>query len=84
MGFQFVDGEGKIPVARMRECFEEAITNTPAFAKCTPLGPFDINDEFYSYMDGDTDTMWIGFALGMRCYERMVKAAATEPKVKGE
>jgi len=67
------DKPDAISVAAMRGLFEGAINNTPLLAKITPLGVMDINGEFSHYMNADTDTMWIGFALGMRCYERLAK-----------
>ena len=72
---------GAIPVAQIRECFEQAIRETKALADNTPLGTMEINGVFSHYMDPDTDTMWLGFALGMRYHERMLKAG--ELKVGG-
>ncbi|HCW19190.1 MAG TPA: hypothetical protein DHL02_14820 [Achromobacter sp.] len=66
---------GRISVADMRRYFEGAINSTPALKANTPLGVMEINEQFAYYMDGDTDTMWIGFALGMRCAERVAIAA---------
>ena len=34
-----------------------------------------INDQFHHYMDPDTDTLWIGFALGVRWQERQAGEA---------
>ncbi len=65
------DGDGTITVAEMRTYFERSI-------KGTPLGTMDINGEFDHYMDADTDTLWIGFALGMRCAERISKPKIAE------
>jgi hypothetical protein len=41
----------------------------------TPLGIVEVNGEFSHYMNPETDTFWLGFALGMRCAERVQKAA---------
>jgi hypothetical protein len=68
------DKPGVISKAQMRKCFEDAITNTPALKTNTPLGAVDLNGEFSHYANGETDTMWLGFALGMRCAERIAKA----------
>lgn len=71
---------GAISKALMRHYFEGAITNTPSLKSNTPLGAVLVNGEFSHYADSDTDTMWLGFALGMRCAERVevakVKLAA--------
>ena len=69
------DIPGRISVGDMRGYFEGAINNTPALKASTPLGVMEINEQFAYYMDRDTDTMWIGFALGMRCAERVAAAA---------
>jgi len=71
------DKPGCITVADMRDYFEGAINNTPAFKANTPLGVMEINNTFSHYLDSDTDTMWIGFALGMRCAERIAAAQPT-------
>lgn len=68
-----VDGPGKMPVDDMRMLFEQCIINTGALAQNTPLGIMEVNGKFHHYMDPDTDTMWLGFALGLRCAERLEK-----------
>lgn len=65
------DKPGCISVAEMRAYFEAAVNNTPSIKANTPLGIVIINDEFSHYADADTDTMWLGFALGMRASERL-------------
>lgn len=74
------DRPGCITKAEMRVLFEKAITSSPAFANNTPLGIVTVNGEFAYFGDPDTDTMWLGFALGMRCAERLQKAI---PSVQG-
>lgn len=64
------DRPGCISVAEMREHFEASINSTPAFKSNTPLGIVEFNDEFSHYANPDTDTMWLGFAIGMRAAER--------------
>lgn len=64
------DRPGCISVAAMRTRFEQAITGTPKLKESTPLGVMEINGAFDHYMDADTDTLWIGFALGLRFAER--------------
>lgn len=54
----------------MRGHFERMIRETPRL-RDTPLGTMEVNGSFHHYMDGDTDTMWIGFAPGMRVAQRL-------------
>lgn len=72
------DHPGCITVETMRAYFEDAVKKTPAFAANTPLGVITINDRFSHYANPDTDTMWLGFAIGMRCAERVEKAKAAQ------
>jgi hypothetical protein len=58
-------------IDELKSCFERAILQTPSLAKNTPLGVMKINNEFSHYMDSDTDTLWIGFAMGMRYYSHL-------------
>ncbi len=71
MSIVIKDLEGRITVARMKVLFEQSIRDTPVFSDTTPLNVFEINGKFSHYMNADTDTMWLGFALGMRCAERL-------------
>jgi hypothetical protein len=70
------DIPGRITKKLMRHYFEGIINNTPALKANTPLGIVTVNDEFRCYADPDTDTMWLGFAIGMRCAERIAAAMA--------
>lgn len=70
---KMTDGTGKIPVAEMRGYFELAMKNTKRFNDI-PLGTMEVNGQFHHYMDPDTDTLWIGFAIGMRCAQRLALA----------
>lgn len=65
------DKAGCIAKEEMRKHFEKIISDTPAFRDNTPIGTMEINGEFRHYMDATTDTMWLGFAMGMRCAERL-------------
>lgn len=83
---QIKEKPGATSVAEMRRLFAEGIKNTPVLAKSTPLGIMEVNSKFSHYMDPDTDTMWIGFALGYRAAERTLPGAcavATAPEHKG-
>lgn len=53
----------------IRVRFEAAVRDSKSLAGTTPLGTMTINNEFHHYMDSDTDTMWIGFALCFRWLE---------------
>lgn len=55
---------------RVRRLFEETITRSK-YRDSTPLGAMTINDEFSHYMDPDTDTLWIGFVLGVEAAEEL-------------
>ena len=69
------DRPGVIPIAVMRAHFESAMKGTPHFQK-QPLGIMEINGQFSHYMNPETDTLWLGFAIGMRCAERLANEKA--------
>lgn len=75
---KIIDRPGVMPVETMRALFERAVRQTAVFEKNTPLGIMEINGAFSCYMNPETDTMWLGFALGMRTAERLAKAAKPE------
>jgi len=75
------DKPGKISKAEMRAYFENGVNNTPALKANTPLGVVTVNGKFSHYADPETDTMWLGFALGMRCAERVQAAKDKTPNV---
>lgn len=70
MPIQMKEADGKMPVAQMRERFEKAVNGTPMLKSKTPLGVMEINGAFSHYMNAETDTLWIGFAIGLRFAER--------------
>ena len=59
----------------IRALFEATVKGSKRLVKSTPLGTMEINGAFHHYMDPDTDTMWLGFALGVKAIERLEKAA---------
>lgn len=65
------DRPGCIPVAQMRHYFEGAINSTPVLKASRPLDVVTSAGEFQHYADPGTDSMWTGFALGMRAAERI-------------
>jgi hypothetical protein len=78
--FDIADKPGKMPKETMRGFFERMVNDTPAFKASTPLGAIEVNGKFSHYMNPDTDTMWLGFALGMRCAQRISNVMPTEPQ----
>jgi len=58
-------------IEEIRALFETTVKGSKRLASTTPLGTMEINGEFHHYMDPDTDTMWIGFALGVRTVEQL-------------
>ena len=70
------EGDGKLPKVVMRTYFERMVNDTPTLKENTPLESVTVNGQFSHYMDPETDTMWIGFALGMRCAQRVANHAA--------
>ncbi|MFA7238714.1 MAG: hypothetical protein WC091_01270 [Sulfuricellaceae bacterium] len=71
MALSIVDKPGRITVQTMREYFEWAVNTTPLLKALTPLGVVTINDQFSHYINPETSACWIGFALGMRCAEKI-------------
>jgi hypothetical protein len=65
--------DGCITKEVMRQYFEYMVNQTPSIKKNTPLHPVNVNGVFSHYTSESTDTMWLGFALGMRCAERVAK-----------
>lgn len=72
------DKPGCISKDLMRKYFEGAITQTAVLRANTPLGTITANGKFSHYANSETDAMWLGFALGMRCCERIAKAGDAE------
>lgn len=75
---QIKDRPGCITVAEMRSHFETSINSTPVFKANTPLGAVMVNGVFSHYANPNADTMWLGFALGMRAAERGNAARADQ------
>lgn len=68
--FDVRDRPGCISTDEMLKLFERCVRETPSFRENMPL-----DRVFGNYADPRTDSMWLGFAVGMRCAERI--AAAT-------
>lgn len=80
---QIKNRPGCIRTEDMRRHFEQGIRQTPILNDRFSLAPMVINGVFSHYMDPDTDTAWIGFALGMRAAEKLQRARAPATE-KGE
>lgn len=63
-------------IESLREYFEKYISESPKFRGNTPLGKMMVNDRFSHYMNHDTDTLWIGFAIGMRLAKKIIVDSA--------
>lgn len=69
------DRPGVIPVAIMRQWFESAVVATLDLSTRYTLDVLVDEDEtFLRYADDDVQSLWIGFALGNRCYQRFIRA----------
>ena len=73
-----VDRAGAPTKEYMRKYFEAMVTQTESLRKSTPLDISKSNGKFKHYADPDSDTMWLGFALGMRCAARINTAGAPQ------
>ncbi|GAA5231796.1 hypothetical protein FOZ76_14640 [Verticiella sediminum] len=71
MTFKIVDRPGAVAIADMRETFERSVSETAILAAKLNLTPAYANGSFSHYEDPDTDSIWTGFALGMRVSERL-------------
>ena len=69
------DRPGVMKAILMRNYFEGAVMQTPTLAAALPLERVFVAGEFQQYKRPETQTAWVGFALGMRCAERMQAAA---------
>lgn len=69
------DRPGVLTTDFMHQCFESAIKSTPHFKNSASLNYVKSQGTFFShYVDDAVDKLWLGFAIGMRCAERLLKA----------
>jgi hypothetical protein len=68
------DREGCISVKAVQAYFEGSVRSTEALCKQFPLNRNVMGDEFIEYVSFKTQAAWIGFAIGMRCLQRVAKA----------
>lgn len=77
--FAIQDRPGCISVSHMRHYFEGGMRQTDVLQKRVALDCRTDGGEFLEYADPATQAMWVGFALGMRCAERLQNAVKGEP-----
>lgn len=75
MGLIIRDGIGKMLTVEMRRLFEQAVNETELLKHNYPLGVNETEGRFDCYQNANTDNLWCGFALGLRCAERIKKAS---------
>lgn len=73
-GPQIRDWPGRITIAEMKPLFEDTMRAFRGLSTRVSLDPAYLDGET-GYYNTDTNLMWIGFALGMRCAERIAKEA---------
>lgn len=61
-----VDADGELPAAAIRVLFEECLRQTSG------LRGYALRREGPGYQSVRTDDLWMGFALGVRCGERIL------------
>lgn len=66
------DRRGVITTAAMRVHFEGMCRDTPCLHP-QPMDATVIDSTFHCYQNEETNMLWLGFALGMRCAERAAK-----------
>lgn len=68
------DRDGTISKAEMQRMFEQAVRDTPALKATAEIGSAVMTDGVIDYYaDEKTNALWAGWALGMRCAERLSK-----------
>ncbi len=73
----FISNRNKPFVAEIRILFESSVTNTESLRKNFPLEiAKDTEGNFDGYRHDRTNDAWIGFAITMRCAERMTERAS--------
>lgn len=72
MSLRIKDGPGKIPtVEEARDVFEMAVANTDLLRRKMKMDVRLTSGDFDGYQDAQTDNIWFGFALGLRCAHRL-------------
>lgn len=73
---EMVDRPGVFPLEEMRKLFESSVRGTAAFSARLDLRPSESGGRFTGYGEAFTHALWLGFATGLRCFERMEKMGA--------
>jgi hypothetical protein len=68
------DRPGVMKASLMRHYFESAVAQTASLASRLQLDRVTVAGEFQEYVRPETQSAWVGFALGMRCAERLQAA----------
>lgn len=76
---QISSREGEIPVESMRHLFERAIRTEPYLHGKASLLSAQVNGVFSHYIDPDINSMWLGFALGIRKWDKMRSSLPISP-----
>jgi hypothetical protein len=69
-----LDYEGAVPTSAMRTLFERVIHETSQFRDALDITPEMKGGQFDGYKDEDTNMLWVGFAIGVRCSARIADA----------
>jgi hypothetical protein len=78
--FDIKDRPGVISSKVMRVYFERGINETEVLKAQLPLDSIT-RDGLTEYANAETQATWIGFALGMRCAERVAAASQAAAEV---
>lgn len=71
LALRITDRPGVIGVERMRALFEASVRQTEIMREAFHLDAVLVNGAFSHYANPETDRFWSGFAIGMRCAERL-------------
>lgn len=69
------DRPGVISIERAQNLFERSVNNTPPLNRKVSLILVMEDGRFSHYADPHTDALWLGFAIGLRCAERLQSQA---------
>jgi len=66
--------EGVVHTDDIRKLFEKVVADTSILKK-VELEPVMKDGAFDGYKNDDTNVLWAGFAIGIRCAERIANSA---------
>lgn len=67
------DSPGTLPSSQIRSLFKRSVQPTSALTSVYPLEVVNLDGTFIHYRNPETQNLWLGFTLGIRCAERMSK-----------